>query len=162
MDVTTRALAIEDILALERFDGIFTPAVDLSPCKSQLAAAVIRGCANREHTAIPFLVGMDLGRLHLIDLESGDIRVVPEPSGAGLSCPLWSPDGRHIAVVVASVEGVRVGVVDVQSLEVRLYGEHHGGVRNFVFGHNMSKRCMYANQKETRVTEATENPKRAA
>ena len=23
------------------------------------------------------------------------------------------------------------------------------GVRNFVFGHNMSKRCMYANQKET-------------
>jgi len=23
-----------------------------------------------------------------------------------------------------------------------------GGVRNFVFGHNMSKRCMYANQKE--------------
>ncbi|PKA68344.1 hypothetical protein ATI02_1115 [Pseudomonas baetica] len=24
-----------------------------------------------------------------------------------------------------------------------------GGVRNFVFGHNMSKRCMYANQKET-------------
>ncbi|WP_338756817.1 Rha family transcriptional regulator [Pseudomonas juntendi] len=26
------------------------------------------------------------------------------------------------------------------------YGE---GVRNFVFGHNMSKRCMYANQKET-------------
>ena len=22
-------------------------------------------------------------------------------------------------------------------------------VRNFVFGHNMSKRCMYANQKET-------------
>ncbi len=25
----------------------------------------------------------------------------------------------------------------------------HEGVRNFVFGHNMSKRCMYANQKET-------------
>ena len=25
----------------------------------------------------------------------------------------------------------------------------HGGVRNFVFGHNMSKRCMYANQEET-------------
>ncbi|KJH85517.1 hypothetical protein UG46_16400 [Pseudomonas fluorescens] len=24
-----------------------------------------------------------------------------------------------------------------------------GGVRNFVFGHNMSKRCMYANQEET-------------
>lgn len=23
------------------------------------------------------------------------------------------------------------------------------GVRNFVFGHNMSKRCMYANQEET-------------
>jgi hypothetical protein len=43
-----------------------------------------------------------------------------------------------------------------------LTGSHAGGVRNFVFGHNMSKRCMYANQKETRVTEATENPKRAA
>ncbi|PHX36997.1 hypothetical protein AO263_27075 [Pseudomonas sp. NZIPFR-PS5] len=33
-----------------------------------------------------------------------------------------------------------------------------GGVRNFVFGHNMSKRCMYANQKETCVTRATKNP----
>ncbi len=31
------------------------------------------------------------------------------------------------------------------------------GVRNFVFGHNMSKRCMYANQKETapRVTQGS-------
>ena len=27
--------------------------------------------------------------------------------------------------------------------------ERDEGVRNFVFGHNMSKRCMYANQKET-------------
>jgi pimeloyl-ACP methyl ester carboxylesterase len=125
MDVTPRAITIEDILALERFDGIFTPAVDLSLCKSQLAAVVIRGCADRDHTAIPFLVGMDLGRLHLIDLESGAICFVPEPSGAGLSCPLWSPDGRHIAVVVASVEGVKVGIVDAQSLEVRLYSEHH-------------------------------------
>jgi hypothetical protein len=33
-----------------------------------------------------------------------------------------------------------------------------GGVRNFVFGHNMSKRCVYANQKETCVTRATKNP----
>ncbi|RMQ76591.1 hypothetical protein ALQ00_200107 [Pseudomonas syringae pv. tomato] len=37
-----------------------------------------------------------------------------------------------------------------------------GGVRNFVFGHNMSKRCMYANQKETRAAEAPCNPKGAA
>ena len=37
-----------------------------------------------------------------------------------------------------------------------------GGVRNFVFGHNMSKRCMYANQEETRVARSTENPERAA
>ena len=36
------------------------------------------------------------------------------------------------------------------------------GVRNFVFGHNMSKRCMYANQKETRAAEAPCNPKGAA
>lgn len=125
MDATTRALTIEDILALERFDGIFTPAVDLSPCQGQLAVTVIRGCADRHHTAIPFLVGMDLGRLHLVDLESGGIRIVPEPDGAGLSSPLWAPDGRNIAVLVASVEGVRVGVVDAQSLEVRLYSEHH-------------------------------------
>ncbi len=38
----------------------------------------------------------------------------------------------------------------------------NGGVRNFVFGHNMSKRCMYANQKETRVARAAKNPERAA
>ncbi|WP_224789705.1 type II toxin-antitoxin system prevent-host-death family antitoxin, partial [Pseudomonas fluorescens] len=44
----------------------------------------------------------------------------------------------------------------------RICEETGGGVRNFVFGHNMSKRCMYANQKETRVARATENPERAA
>ncbi|BBP67262.1 hypothetical protein PHLH5_48030 [Pseudomonas sp. Cab53] len=35
------------------------------------------------------------------------------------------------------------------------------GVRNFVFGHNMSKRCMYANQKET-ASRITESPERAS
>jgi hypothetical protein len=37
-----------------------------------------------------------------------------------------------------------------------------GGVRNFVFGHNMSKRCMYTNQKGTLTAQATENPEGAA
>ncbi|UUQ63035.1 hypothetical protein NLK61_17260 [Pseudomonas fuscovaginae UPB0736] len=39
---------------------------------------------------------------------------------------------------VLEIEGVRVAVID--PIET---------VRNFVFGHTMSKRCMYANQKET-------------
>ncbi|WP_416423917.1 DUF6396 domain-containing protein [Pseudomonas sp. App30] len=50
-----------------------------------------------------------------------------------------------------------------KEIGARLSGfSYAGSVRNFVFGHNMSKRCMHANQKENPAPRATKNPERAA
>jgi dipeptidyl aminopeptidase/acylaminoacyl peptidase len=121
MDAKTRFLNVEDVIALERIDSIFTNAVDVSPGGEELAVVVTRGYAEQSHTAIPFLIGMDLGRLQLVDLASGGARTVLAPNGQGLSTPLYSPDGRHLAVVVANADGLTVGVVDVESLSLSLY-----------------------------------------
>ena len=65
---------------------------------------------------------------------------------------------------VLTKNDVMEGVSDlIPNVQVEaIFTDGSGGVRNFVFGHNMSKRCMYANQKETRAAEAPCNPKGAA
>jgi hypothetical protein len=63
MDARTRVLSVEDMIALERIDSIFTNAVDVSPGGAELAVIVTRGYAEQNHTAIPFLIGMDLGKV---------------------------------------------------------------------------------------------------
>ena len=72
-----------------------------------------------------------------------------------LRLPLWvvsyqaSQDARDVGGTGFSREGAGSGTESVW---------FSGGVRNFVFGHNMSERCMYANQKETCVTRVAQNP----
>ena len=62
MDAGTRALTVEDILKLERIDGVFTKTVDVSPSRQQLAVVVMQGYADLDHAALPFLVGRDLAQ----------------------------------------------------------------------------------------------------
>ncbi|WP_342649173.1 hypothetical protein [Pseudomonas sp. REB1044] len=49
----------------------------------------------------------------------------------------------------ASSQGCGKGLEAEARVGARFEALEHGYVRNFVFGHNMSKRCMYANQEET-------------
>lgn len=121
MDAGTRALTVEDILKLERIDGVFTKTVDVSPSRQQLAVVVTQGHADLDHAALPFLLGRDLGRLHLIDLNSDTATIVSAPDTVGYSSPLYSPDGRHLAVVAANVDGLTVGVIDLNTLDVSVY-----------------------------------------
>lgn len=121
MEVLQRTLTIEDILAYQSVDGIVVPAIDISPADDELAAVITQGYAERDHAAMAFMMGMDRGQLHLIELDSGAVRRVPAPAGHGLASPLYSPDGQYIAVAVGSAEGIGVGVVDRQSLSVTFY-----------------------------------------
>ena len=41
--------------------------------------------------------GWSGGVMHLIDVQTGDVRQIPNPIIEGLTSVAWSPDGRHIA-----------------------------------------------------------------
>ncbi|AHC83635.1 aspartyl-tRNA amidotransferase subunit B [Pseudomonas monteilii SB3101] len=89
------------------------------------------------------------------DLDSNDFDEMFEPAKKNLG--ILGPDEMY-GFVPALVFG---GPIRFENLEKLKAIEHlvllsqlcsiepYEGVRNFVFGHNMSKRCMYANQKET-------------
>jgi len=57
--------------------------------------------------------------------------------------------GCLLGGAVGDALGAPVEFLDWSTIEARFGPQGIEGVGNFVFGHNMSKRCMYANQKET-------------
>jgi WD40 repeat protein/DNA-binding SARP family transcriptional activator len=72
--------------------------------------------------------GYSGGVMHLIDVQTGDVRRIPTPLAFGLTSVAWSPDGRHVA---AGGFGSSVVVIDPKGrLEQELRG--HSGEAHFV------------------------------
>ncbi|HET9724906.1 MAG TPA: hypothetical protein VFR44_13840, partial [Actinomycetota bacterium] len=66
--------------------------------------------------------------MHLIDVQTGDVRRIPTPLAFGLTSVAWSPDGRHVA---AGGFGSSVVVMNPKGqLEQELRG--HSGEAHFV------------------------------
>ncbi|SAK15332.1 alpha/beta hydrolase fold family protein [Burkholderia multivorans] len=150
---TLRPLEIDDVLRYESFEGYYVPIVDISPDKKRVAITVTSGLAGRTHTARFFLWSMDRGCLHIVDLTTGEVRAIQGPQGAGISAPLWSPDGTRVAAVAASQDWLRLCVVGADSGEVTIVSERDiliepGGSHGFQWVDNVTIacRCLPAGQ----------------
>ncbi|WP_175719439.1 S9 family peptidase [Burkholderia anthina] len=110
----TRPLNIDDILAFESFEGFFIPILDISPDRTRIAVSVTSGPAGRPCSPRPFLWGADLGRLHIVDIETGCVRAVTGPDGAGMTSPLWSPDSKRVAAIAAHRDWLRLCVITAE------------------------------------------------
>ncbi|PKA68881.1 hypothetical protein ATI02_1685 [Pseudomonas baetica] len=82
------------------------------------------------------------GPVGYIDLGSPQYNIVIGREGT-----VYVELDRQIAMIDSRTNRT-IGFIEKEDIE-RFHEMVIGGVRNFVFGHNMSKRCMYANQKET-------------
>lgn len=98
-----RPITIDDVLAMERVDS-----AALSPDRQLLAVAILRGAGPGEaYGRTHYDVDPSRADLWLIDRRSGAVRRLTDgrAGAAGSFCPVWSPDGRHLALLSTAPEG---------------------------------------------------------
>jgi dipeptidyl aminopeptidase/acylaminoacyl peptidase len=110
----THDFTVQDILALDTFDGAWAPAYAFSPDGGRLAFVVQRAAAHGVRHQRPFLLGNDRGELWLADLALRTVRPLAADvaGGLGFYAPAWSPDGRALAAAMIDEAGIRPVVLD--------------------------------------------------
>ncbi|WP_164879623.1 S9 family peptidase [Afifella aestuarii] len=117
------------MLALSSFEGFYGSQFALDPSGRYLAFSVQTGAASAPRFGVPFLVGAERGKLHLLDLQLGDVRLVPSPQGLGLFSPVFSPDGARISLAVTDGRFVRPCVFDLDTQSIRVLTDRNLALR---------------------------------
>jgi dipeptidyl aminopeptidase/acylaminoacyl peptidase len=113
--ILPRPFTVSDYLGLRGFEQYYGPQFDVSPCGTHICFACQRGMQEAPFFGVPFMAEAERGRLYVWSVDMGEPRHIPERQGTGLFSPVWSPDGRWIAIALAERNGVYPAVVNAET-----------------------------------------------
>lgn len=107
---------------LSVFDSFLGPQIDIGP-DGIVAFVLHRGTASARRCGARFGENADTSPLHMLNPADGSHRSIPAPKGWGLFSPLWSWNGRWIALAATDGQGIRPFIFDVVSGAFRSLAE---------------------------------------